>query len=102
MRAFFDRFCQGFVDLFGSPASFTFWAVLFVLWVLPMPLLGWTRWNGGLGLFGNTTESTAELFLGIATLYVANKIDARHDRQLERIEQLERTILEELRRDPPS
>lgn len=95
--ALFERFCVFFADSFGTPASFTFWALLAGVWLALIPWLGVGRWNSGPGLAGNTVESTAELFLEIAILYKANRIDSRteahRDEILTRILTLEERVL---------
>lgn len=82
------RFCSWFARAFGSARCFTICGVLLVVWLACIPILGLAHWNASLGLGGNTAESTVELFLAIATLYVANTIDRRHDDQLARIEEI--------------
>lgn len=92
----FERIAVGFADSFGTPGSFTLWAVLAVAWLALIPFLGLAHWNSGPGLAGNTVESTAELFLEIAILYKANRIDskteAHRDEVLARIARTERRI----------
>ena len=94
-----DIACDWYCDVFGTEAAFTVALLLFVAWVIFIPILGWEHWNIGLGLLGNTTESTAELFFAIATLVVARKISVqqraerlRDEAILQRLEDLAELI----------
>lgn len=88
MKRCIDRFAIWFAAFFGTEASFACWTVLLVLWLVPIFLLGFGRWNSTVGLAGNTIESTFELFLAIAVLIRANQIEARQVRQMEHIEKM--------------
>jgi len=80
VRRFIEWLSTEFVDWFGTPVMFAVWTALFAVWLLPLGLEGWARWNATWGLFGNTTESTVELFLEIAILIVARRVDVEAKR----------------------
>jgi hypothetical protein len=84
----FGWLCERFADIFGSPYHFVLALLVLVWWVHFIAELGLARWTLTWGINGNTYESTAEYFLAVATLYLARKIDRRHDEQLRRIEQI--------------
>jgi len=95
--------CQRFVDRFGTPTAFTITTIACVAWLLLMIPLGVARWNTSAGLAGNTVESTLELFLEIAILFVAARTDRRTAEQrvremdqIDRIERLEQAVLDKL------
>jgi low affinity Fe/Cu permease len=98
----FSRFATRCAAFAGSPRTFAVTCILIVLWAVPAFFTGFTRWNSGLGLFGNNFESTAELLMGLAIQYVVNKSERAQQDTFKRIEDLERRILETLDAKEPT
>lgn len=117
IRRAIEAVCDWYCRVFGSEAAFGISLLLLVAWLLPIPFMGFSRWNGGIGLAGNNVESTGEWFFGVATLVVASRVsrrqsaDQERDRaaqtaqqqhnaeQADRIEALERAIVDEQARE---
>ena len=64
-------------NAFGTPTAFAISLVALAGWVALIPILGFSKWNSGPGLLGNTTESTGEWFFGLAVLIVGVTSAAR-------------------------
>lgn len=88
VRACIERFAIWFAESFGTTTSFAVWFLLMVAWLSIIPIVGLGQWNSTWGLGGNTTESTVELFLAVATLIRANRIDHHTAQQMNHIEAL--------------
>ncbi|MHB8511493.1 MAG: hypothetical protein ACYDCC_04880 [Actinomycetota bacterium] len=91
-RPIVDRIMDGFIRIFGSKHHFAVAIGALVAWIAPVAFMGYSRWNGTIGLSGNTYESTAEYFLAVATLYVGAKIAGHQQKQFDHMEALKERI----------
>lgn len=116
-RRSIEAVCDWYCRVFGSPTAFAVSIIGLIVWMAPIPAMGWARWNSSIGLLGNNIESTGEWFFGVATLVIATTLnkrqradqDASQEReqrqqaqaqaQSDRIEALERAIREDQARE---
>lgn len=78
---FFDRFIDGFVEIFGSKMHFALATLGAVAVVALLFIQGYSKWLLSTGLASNNYESAIEYFLAVATLYQAAKITAKQAQQ---------------------
>jgi hypothetical protein len=78
-------------NAFGTPTAFAISLVALAGWLALIPILGFSHWNTGPGLLGNTIESTGEWFFGLAVLIVGVSTAARQkDIESNQLHQMDR------------
>jgi hypothetical protein len=80
-------------NAFGTPTAFAISLIALVGWLSLIPILGFSHWNSGPGLLGNTLESTGEWFFGLAVLIVGVSTAARQkDIESNQLHQMDRQV----------
>lgn len=84
---FFDKFIDGFVNIFGSKTHFVLATVGAIGVVILLFTQGYKQWLLSTGLASNNYESAIEYFLAVATLYQAAKITIKQSQQSKHLQE---------------
>jgi hypothetical protein len=94
-----EAIAAAYDSAFATPTAFAFSLAALIIWLVLIPFLGFSKWNSGPGLLGNTLESTGEWFFGLAVLIVGvstatrqQQIESNQLHQMDHIKDLQEQL----------
>jgi hypothetical protein len=79
MMSIVIKICSTVTNIASSPVLFVLILVWLIILYAFLPIVGYAKWNAGIGLFGNTNGSNFELITGAGAMVMLG-LQAKHNK----------------------